>query len=149
MTRLAVNSVPMSHETWWIIATAVGTISRGTLPTRAGGAGPDIPTPEAQLLGQELSVRLTLHRGVAPQDLPAEWERRQLPMWAVRSPGGGDLPDRGSLLDVEGGELSSVRRVDGRVEVRIWNPSLETRTARVAGREVVLGPARIETVDLE
>jgi hypothetical protein len=49
---------------------------------------------------------------------------------------------------VEGAELSSVRRIDGRVQVRVWNPSPERRVARVAGREVVLGPGRIETVEI-
>ena len=50
---------------------------------------------------------------------------------------------------IEGAELSSVRKVDGAVEVRIWNPSQEPREAWVAGRFVRLGPARIETIRLD
>jgi len=50
---------------------------------------------------------------------------------------------------VEGAELSSIRRVDGHLEVRIWNPSTtETRQARVGDRTFEIGPARIETVRL-
>jgi hypothetical protein len=63
--------------------------------------------------------------------------------------GGGDLPDTGSLLEVEGAELSSVRKVDGHTEVRIWNPGRKAREARVAGRTIRLGPARIETIRLD
>ena len=72
-----------------------------------------------------------------------------MPRHTAEAPGGGDLPDSGSLLEIEGAELSSVRKVDGVVEVRIWNPSNEPREARVAGRAVRLGPARIETVRLD
>ena len=124
----------------------VGTISRPQLATRAWAAGPDIPTPEAQMIGGH-HVTLTLHRGLRPEELPAAWERGHLAMHAVRAPGGGGLPERGSLLEVAGAELSAVRKVDGRIQVRIWNPSGERRTARVAGREVDLGPSQI--VDVE
>ena len=72
-----------------------------------------------------------------------------MPRHTAEAPGGGDLPDTGSLLEIEGAELSSVRKVDGVVEVRIWNPSNEPREAKVAGRAVWLGPARIETVRLD
>ena len=89
---------------------------------------------------------MTLRRGVSKAELPAAWERASLPTPAVMAPGGGDLPDRGSLLEVEGAELSAIRKVGGTVQVRIWNPSGVARTARVAGHEVVLGPARIEDV---
>jgi alpha-mannosidase/mannosylglycerate hydrolase len=125
----------------------VGTISRPQLATRAWAAGPDIPTPEAQMIGEH-RVTLTLHRGLRPDELPAAWERGHLAMPAVQAPGGGDLPQRGSLLEVEDAELSAVRKVDGRTQVRIWNPSGERRPARVAGREVDLGPAQIVDVEV-
>ena len=96
----------------------------------------------------ELHVTVTLHRGLPSEELPGAWERAHLAMYAVRASGGGDLPDRGSLLELEGAELSAVRKVDGRTQVRIWNPSQERRTARVAGRDVDLGPGRIEDVEL-
>jgi hypothetical protein len=48
-------------------------------------------------------------------------------------------------------QLSAIRRVgdggDG-IEVRVWNPELEERMARVAGRTVALGAAGIETIVL-
>jgi alpha-mannosidase len=126
----------------------VGTISRPGFETRAGPAGPDIATPEAQMLGDH-GVLVSIQRGVPEEGLPATWEERTMLFKAARAEGGGDLPDRGSLLEIEGAELSSIRRLDdGSIEVRIWNPSREPRTARVGGRDIRLGPARIETVRL-
>jgi hypothetical protein len=68
---------------------------------------------------------------------------------SVRSEGGGQLPGRGSLLDVDGAVLSSVRRTERGVEVRVWNPSREPRTAVVDGRDVPLRAAGIATVILD
>jgi alpha-mannosidase len=125
-----------------------GTISRPGFDTRKGPAGPDIATPDAQMFGEH-AFRLSIRRNVSREALPSAWEEDMLPLRALRSEGGGDLADRGSLLEIDGAELSSVRRVaGGAIEARIWNPSMEPRTARVADREVILGPARIETVRL-
>jgi hypothetical protein len=92
---------------------------------------------------------LTLRRGVAPEQLPSFWERAAMVMPAGKAPGGGDLPDIGTFLEIQGAELSSVRKVDGHTEIRIWNPSQEPREAKVAGRVIRLGPARIETIRLD
>jgi hypothetical protein len=126
----------------------VGTISRERLATRPFPAGPGVPTPEAQMLG---TWRFLF--GVLPTDRPgdlvAAWERFALPLLEAPAAGGGPLPERGSLLEVEGAALSSVRRVEGRIEVRMWNPSKDRPArARVGGRPLVLAPAAIETVRL-
>jgi hypothetical protein len=123
----------------------VGTISRPQIATRPWPAGPDIATPDAQMLGEQ-HFFLAVAAGIRPEGLPATWERINLLGASAQAKRKGDLPDTGTLLEVEGAELSSVRKVDGKVQVRIWNPSLEPRTARVAGREVQLGPGRIEDV---
>jgi hypothetical protein len=128
---------------------AVGTISRPEISTRAWAAGPDIATPEAQLLSTELPLSIGIERDVPDEELPRCWERHVLRPAGTTSPGGGHLPDRGSLLPIEGAELSAVRRVEGGVEVRLWNPRRDAVTATVAGRQVELGPARIETVRLD
>lgn len=127
----------------------VGTISRPEIATRGWAAGPDIPTPDAQMHGlHDLSI--WLRRGLRPEDLSRAWEEATVSGGGgVEARGGGDLPDTGSLLEIEGAELSSVRKVGGAVEVRIWNPSDELRDARVAGRAIRLGPARIETIRLD
>jgi alpha-mannosidase len=125
----------------------VGTISRVGLATRPSGAGPGLPTPEAQMIG-EYHQSFTFRRGLSAAELPAAWEATQLPIRSVHADGGGDLPPAGSLLEIEGAELSSIRRLDGDLEVRIWNPSNVATTARVGDRRLDLGPARIEAIRL-
>jgi mannosylglycerate hydrolase len=126
-----------------------GTISRGGFPTRNWPAGPDIATPEAQMHGRT-EFALGLMSGAAPEDLLDAWERFALPLLEVPAVGGGELPASGSLLDVDlhGARLSNIRRVGGAVEVRLWNPNASPVDAVVAGGDVALGPARIETVPL-
>jgi hypothetical protein len=126
---------------------SVGTISRPHLPTRASAAGPDAPTPAAQMVGVT-RFSLAIFPGARREDLLPSWERFALPHLTTTASGGGDLPESGALLELRDAELSSVRRVDGRLEVRVWNPSDEPRDAEIGGRPVHLGAARIETVRL-
>jgi hypothetical protein len=123
----------------------VGTISRDDLSTRRGPAGPDVATPDAQMIGETL-----LELGIAPGMQSAEaleaWERFALPLRSVEAAGGGTLPASGTLLEVGGAELSSVRRRDGSLEVRVWNPTMQPVDAEVGGEAVRLAPAQIATV---
>jgi hypothetical protein len=129
---------------------AVGTISRRTMPTRPWAAGPDVDTPEAQLIGTS-SFAIGLRTGAGRNDLLADWERFALPLLEAEAPGGGDLPSTGTLLRLEGdAQLSNVRRRGGHVEVRLWNARGDVPVeTSVEGRRVVLGPARIETIALD
>jgi Glycosyl hydrolases family 38 N-terminal domain/Alpha mannosidase middle domain len=139
--------VPEPGELTVTLLRSVGTISRGAMATRPGPAGPDIATPEGQMIGATPFVLGLLPRA-RPDDLLSSWERFALPLMRSEARGGGDLPARGSLLLVEGAELSAVRRVDGEVQVRVWNPSMRSRRARIDDQRLDLGPARIETVRL-
>jgi alpha-mannosidase len=125
----------------------VGTISRQRLATRPWAAGPDVPTPDAQMLGTT-TFRIGLRPGATVEDLLFDWGRFALPLRESAASGGGHLPSAGALLDVSGtAVLSNVRRRDGAVEARMWNPSADLGIdAIVAGRPIHLGPARIETV---
>jgi len=127
----------------------VGTISRRTLATRPFEAGPDVPTPLAQMIG-DTAFALGIRTDVDRHDLLPSWERFALPLVSATAEGGGSLPASGTLLDVAGDvQLSNVRRRDGRAEVRLWNSSADRRVlATVDGRQVELGPARIETFQL-
>jgi len=126
----------------------VGTISRERLAARPYAAGPGVPTPEAQMLGT-WRVSLGLLPAAEPPTLLAAWERFAVPLPQARATGGGSLPAAGSLLELSGeGCLSSVRRAGDRVQVRLWNPwDDRPARARLDGREVELGPARIETFE--
>jgi len=127
----------------------VGSISHAPLVTRPGHAGPDIGTPDAQMIG-ETSFELAILPGARSEDLLQAWERLALPLIEARVPertGAVTLPPTGSLLEVKDAEVSAIRRLpDGGVEARIWNPTMEPRQATIAGATVNLGPARIETV---
>ena len=147
-----------------VLQRAVGSISRKALATRPVKAGPDIPTPAAQIQGR-MTFALAVQPGADRASLLDDWERYALPLLEIDPPGPGssadDAADRGPsgntlgsrlagrLLEVTGARLSAVRRAaDGGIEVRIWNDTGERGKARVAGREVDLGPYRIETVRL-
>ncbi len=105
----------------------------------------------------ETEFSLAVFAGATREDLLEAWERFALPVISFLLEPRSDREDErvgedlagGSLLEVRGAELSSVRTVDGALEVRIWNPGSASREAVVADRTVVLGAARIETVRLD
>ena len=125
----------------------VGTISRDRMATRPFAAGPDVPTPLAQMIG-ETDFCLGLWPNGDVRALPDTWERFALPLVSADVAGGGEMPATGSLLEVSGdASLSNVRRRNGEVEVRLWNPRTDEAVRATVGEDmVVLGPARIETV---
>jgi hypothetical protein len=127
----------------------VGTISRERLATRPFAAGPNVPTPGAQMQGAT-AFAVGLRPNARRDDLLADWERFALPVIAAPATGGGSLARSGSLLAIEGDAvLSNVRRTEAGLEVRLWNPwSDRPAVARVPGRDVRLPPARIETIVL-
>jgi hypothetical protein len=126
------------------LARCVGRISAQVLATRPFEAGPQTPTPEAQMLGETgfaLGLWPTAERGGL---LPA-WERFARPFAETPAAGGGDLPSSGTFAAIEGdAQLSSIRVHDGRREARVWNASAQDEAVvRVRGQEHRLGPAKI------
>ena len=124
-----------------------GTISRATLAARRITAGPNVPTPEAQLMG-----RTTRSLGVTPSvpaDPVALSETFSAPLMRLPVRAGGSLPARGRLLDLDIPALSAVYRRGEGILVRVWNPTRETRRATVGDHDLELGPHRIETIELE
>ena len=129
----------------------VGLISAEALATRPWDAGPQTPTPEAQMIGETAFALGLWPDAPDSHELLAGWERFALPLAEAPAAGGGSLPSSGPLIDLALGEaqLSAVRRVGGVLQVRAWNPSSErTIVATVAGHDRRLGPARIETWQL-
>jgi hypothetical protein len=57
-----------------------------------------------------------------------------VPLQVTNSFGGGDRPDRGAELTVEGAEVSAVRRNAGALEVRVFNPTDRETTVALPGR---------------
>src|SRR5207247_6466074 len=83
------------------LARCVGTISREALATRPFPAGPDVPTPLAQMTG-ETSFALGLWSGATVDGLLANWERFALPIVSAAAHGGGTMPATGTLLELIG-----------------------------------------------
>jgi mannosylglycerate hydrolase len=129
----------------------VGFLSRGDLLTRIEGAGPLMPTPDAQLQGPfsaELSIvphagswsEAGAHRAahafnarLAAVELPGArpltdpWRRDPVP-------DGEELPAAASLLEVDGPlEVTAVKRAEDRDElvIRLLNQSSAPATARI------------------
>jgi alpha-mannosidase len=127
----------------------VGTISRERMATRPFPAGPGVPTPLAQMLG-ETTFCIGIWPDADVHGLLPQWERFALPLAIAMATGGRAMPASGSLLEVSGdGALSNVRRRNGTLEVRLWNPRTDTPLhATVGGNDIVLGPARIETIEV-
>ena len=109
---------------------ATGMLSRDAMTYRPQPAGPAMPVEGPQLLGHR-NLRYAIHIGDAnPYRLV---DQAFLPLDVVEAPGGGDRPDRGSALTVEGAEVSALQRVAGSLEVRVFNPSADPAVVRIGG----------------
>jgi hypothetical protein len=73
-----------------------------------------------------------------------------VPLEVVYASGGGWRPSSGSALEIEGAEVSAVRRQAGMLEVRVFNPTDRPVTVGVGGRSgwlVDLRGRSLEPVD--
>jgi hypothetical protein len=110
---------------------ATGMLSRLGMALRPLPAGPMHALDGPQMLGT-VDVRYALCvTDVDPYDLVDEV---LLPLQVSGSFGGGNRPDRGSELTVDGARVSSVRRNSGALEVRVFNPTDMETTVRLPGR---------------
>lgn len=109
---------------------SVGVLARPWNPARRIVAGPPVAVPEAQLSGPR-TFRYALCAGCDdPWRLADElWT----PLQAVHASGGGPLPDKGSRLILSAPQVSSLRRVGGALEVRVFNPGPEPAEVSVPG----------------
>jgi alpha-mannosidase len=117
---------------------ATGMLSRVEMTTRPLSAGPPDPLEGAQMQGPH-RVRFAVQ--VGPCDPYGLADAAFVPLRTTIGTGAGTLSPRGHLLEVSGAEVSSVRRHDGGLEVRVFNPTPEP--ARVE-----LGPRTGWLVDL-
>jgi len=109
----------------------VGQLSGTDLRTRPQPAGPPVPVEGAQMQGRQV-----LRYGVAAGavDPYALADLAFLPLGVVVGTGGGTRPATGSALDVTGAEVSALRRVDGVLELRVFNPTDRPTTVALPGR---------------
>ena len=110
---------------------ATGMLSRLGMALRPLPAGPMDALDGPQMLGPvDVSYALCV-ADVDPYDLADEI---LVPLQVSGSFGGGVRSARGSELTVDGARVSSVRRVSGSVEVRVFNPTEAPTTVRIADR---------------
>jgi alpha-mannosidase len=109
---------------------ATGILSRPAPALRPNAAGPGIPLEGPQLVGHH-RVRYAVAVGdVDPWRIA---DLAWLPLVVVRATGGGPLGRSGSRLQVSGAEVSALHRVDGAIEMRVFNPTGDAATVSVPG----------------
>jgi hypothetical protein len=110
---------------------ATGMLSRVELANRPLPAGPPDRLPGAQVRG-----RHTFRYGVALGEVDpyALVDDAFLPLEVTRSEGTGERPATGSALEVRGAEVSALHRVEGTLELRVFNPSAAPTDVRLPGR---------------
>ena len=127
----------------------VGYLSRSELALRPNPAGPLDPLEGAQLQGRQVVEYAVLpHRGDwRAAGLYEAADELLVPLERVRAGGvaGATAPTTGSVLAVDGVEVSAVLREEGALVVRMFNPSPDAALARVAHDGAV---ARGDVVDL-
>jgi alpha-mannosidase len=111
---------------------STGMLSRLGMVYRPLPAGPLTPVEGLQLQGREVEARYALMRSCP--DPYAMADDILLPLEVVHALGGGDRPSSGSALEIKGAEVSSVRRVTGALEVRVFNPSPTSAEVTLGGR---------------
>jgi len=109
----------------------VGLLSGADLRARPQPAGPPLAVEGAEMQGRQV-----LRYGVAvgAVDPYALADQAFLPLEVTVGTGRGSRPATGSALDLTGAEVSALRRVDGVLEVRVFNPTGETTTVSLPGR---------------
>jgi hypothetical protein len=81
--------------------------------------------------------------GLSPFELA---EMAFVPLQVVQAQGVGQLPERGTHLAVTGAEISALRRVDGELELRAFNPTPGPVVVEVPGRRGALVDIQGETL---
>ncbi len=121
-----------AHTLALTLLRSTGMLSRLGMAYRPFPAGPLTPVDGLQLVGRTVELRYAVALG--DQDPWALADDVLLPLEVTGSFGGGWREEAGSALDVEGAEVSSVRREGGQLEVRVFNPWDSATTVRVGER---------------
>jgi hypothetical protein len=109
---------------------STGVLSRPAPTGRPNAAGPPIPVGAAQLVGHH---RVRYAVAIGASDPWRLTDLAWLPLQVRPAGGAGRLPSSGSRLTVRGAEVSSLRRVNGVIELRVFNPADQPTTVAVPG----------------
>ncbi|WP_333917536.1 glycoside hydrolase family 38 [Vibrio crassostreae] len=109
---------------------SVGWLSRRDFSTRGNGAGPDLPTPEAQCLGEH-DYRLRVHLGRVESEVQCQRAEglRYAPMLVKGYSNAWLEPVKlgNAVLQV-----SCLRKVGSELEMRLWNPSTSVQNLELS-----------------
>src|SRR4051794_2730498 len=121
-----------AHALALTLARCTGLLSQGPMTTRPLPAGPITPM-EGPQLQKPIVARYAVHVGNA--DPFALVDDVLVPLQVIRATQGAGAPaTEGQALSVDGAPVSSLRRVAGRLEIRVFNPTDDTTTVTIDGR---------------
>ena len=124
---------------------STGMLSRLGMAYRPLPAGPITPVEGLQLRGRTIEARYALCLGC--DDPYAMVDDAFVRLEVVYAPGGGWRPASGRALEVEGAEVSAVRRQAGLLEVRVFNPTDRPTTVSFGARSGWLVDLRGRTLE--
>jgi len=130
-----ITSTPAGESAHTIALTVLrstGMLSRLGMAYRPIPAGPLTPVAGLQMTGRPVTLWYALALGES--DPYALADDVLLPLEVVSSFGGGSRPDQGSELNLDGAQVSALRRENGVLEVRVFNPGAHTTTVDIGGR---------------
>jgi mannosylglycerate hydrolase len=121
-----------AHAVAVTLLRATGMLSRLGMTYRPFPAGPLTSVEALQMLGERIEFHYALALGDI--DAYAMADDVLLPLEVVSSLGGGKRPASGSELSVDGAQVAAVRREQGELELRVYNPAEVATTVRLGDR---------------
>lgn len=118
---------------------SVGWLSRDDLRTRGGGAGPHLPTPEAQCMG-EYTYEYAFgfwKEGHSHGEILTNAHFFRVPPKMFRARGEEKLGLPLLQIDNRNIQWTAIRLKENNLEVRLWNPSTITESFKVRSREQI------------
>jgi alpha-mannosidase len=134
-----------AHALALTLLRCTGMLSQGPMTTRPLPAGPEDPLEGPQMQG---AFRAELVLAVGDVDPYALADDAFTPLLvALPRRGGEPRTDHDQALDITGAEVSAVRRVDGMLEVRVFNPGAEPTRVSTGSRQGWIVDLRGRTLD--
>ena len=121
-----------AHELALTLLRATGMLSRLGMSLRPLPAGPLTPVDGLQMVGTPMTLNYALR--LDDVDPYAMVDDVLAPLETVAAPGGGTRASTGSELEISGAQVSAVQRVEGQLEVRVFNPTASESTVHLPGK---------------
>ena len=121
-----------ANEVALTLLRSTGMLSRLGMAYRPLPAGPLTPVEGLQMVGANVVSRYALC--VEEIDAYAMADDFLVPFDTVGAPGGGTRASSGQAFEVRGAEVSALHRVEGVLEVRVFNPTSKECVVELPGR---------------